>query len=122
LPAGALLVAAACEDDAPSFSEREGTGSPGRSYLANTMSEVSGGVDTDIPQRLDNADLNREEQWLCNIGTCDGLGVYSIFKKLSDRQTELWPKYPIHLFDSGTSYPAGACRMSVDALRRLLDR
>jgi len=56
-----LLVTATCDYNAPSLRQREGIGSPRCSYLADTVSNVSGSLDTSFAQCLDDADLHCEE-------------------------------------------------------------
>src|SRR6266851_2747580 len=63
-----LLVAAARDDDPCRIGQRQGTAGPGRGDLADAVANVTGRDDAETTQHLDNADLDREQQRLRNIG------------------------------------------------------
>src|SRR5262249_21987101 len=115
LPLCALLVPAAGDHHTSGLFEREGSGSPGRRYLANAMSDIRGSVDANTPQCLDNSDLDCKQQWLRNVGTRHRSRIDGIFEQLGDRPAETRPKHPIHFFAGGTEYGAGAQRVASHA-------
>src|SRR5437016_1540214 len=65
----ALLIPAARDHNARSLGKRQRIGCPGRGDLADAVAKARRGGDADLAQRLDDADLYREEERLGDVGT-----------------------------------------------------
>ena len=77
--AGALLLPAARDDDPPRFCQRQRAGRPSRGDLADAVADIPG-ADAEPAQCLDDADLDREEQRLGDVGVCHRSGIGAAFE------------------------------------------
>ena len=104
----ALLAAAAGDDDAPGIGQGQRAGGPGGGDLADAVPEIAASGDAGLAQCFDDADLDREQQRLGNVGARHPVGVDAAGNLFGDRPAERRAQHGVDGLDRGAEGPAGA--------------
>ena len=98
---GALLAAAAGDDNPCRVGKRQCIGAPRGSDFADAMSEVSAGDNAIRTQCTDNADLDRKKQRLSDVGASKRRCLHPVLYPSNNRPAKLGAEEAIDSFDSG---------------------
>jgi hypothetical protein len=97
--ARALLVAAARGDDPRRIRQGERPRGPRGGDFADAVADMSRCFDSQLSQNRRDADLDREQQRLSDVGSGEALGIHAPLDQLGDRPAQRWPKRDIRLRD-----------------------
>ena len=106
--AGPLLVAATRDDNTRGVRQRQRSGSPGGGDFADAVTDMRFRLDAEATQDRHDAELDREQQRLRDIGMHQPVRLDAVFDQLGDRPAETRPQRGIGLVDSRAKRRAGA--------------
>ena len=105
-----LLVPAARDDNARRIRQRQRAGRPGSGDFTDAVADMSGRIDAEPAQHRHDADLDREQQRLRDIGMHEPVRFDAALDQFGNRPTKIGPQGGIGLGDSIAKGCAGMAR------------
>ena len=97
--AGPLLVPAARDDDPCGLGQRQRASAPRRGDLADAVADMAGGDNPEPAQHADDAELDRKQERLGDVGVDQLLGLDAALDHRRDRPAERRRERPVDLGD-----------------------